>query len=95
MIVEMNLKKFKYCISEMVLGKITFPKTINFIEFYLPNIKRLLVSAFQSLWKEKLIQKFIILQVSSNTRKNKPPLQKMLQIDLKDLNAKSTDNEQL
>ena len=91
----MNLKKFKYCISEMVLGKITFPKTINFIEFYLPNIKRLLVSALQSLWKEKLIQKFIILQVSSNTRKNKPPLQKMLQIDLKDLNAKSTDNEQL
>jgi hypothetical protein len=51
------------------------------------HIKNLIISTFQALRYDKLIQTDIVLHVLGNKRKNKPRLQKILHIELKQLTS--------
>jgi hypothetical protein len=51
------------------------------------HIKNLIINTFQALRYDKLIQTDIVLHVLGNKRKNKPRLQKILHIELKQLTS--------
>ncbi len=75
-----NLKK-KFNVSEFLDR---FQNTPNQIK---AHIKNLIINTFQALRYDKLIQTDIILHVLGNKRENKPRLQKILHIKLKQLTS--------
>lgn len=75
-----SLKK-KFNVSEFLDR---FQNTVNQTK---AHIKNLIINTFQELRYDKLIQTDIVLHVLGNKRQNKPRLQKILHIELKQLTS--------